>query len=444
MTQVPTRAHRAPIVRTGRAVLRADRRLAQLAADPKGTCRAGVLLLRASPSAVGWFAGWLSAEFRPQVLTGQVLSGVTPLSLGRVATSWAAQRADETLTAALDEALGTGYRDMVCHPLDEQHGCPRRDDLVHMAGQRRRYAAQTSDIPYGPAGRDNLLDIWRHPGPSSEHPAPVLVQVPGGGWTINGKRGQAYPLMGRMVELGWICVSIDYRKSPRAAWPAHIVDVKKAIAWVRANIADYGGDPGFIAITGGSAGAHLASLAALTANDVRLQPGFEDADTTVQAAVPFYGVYDFTKVEHMHATMLPFLEHFVMQIRYADDPELFAAASPISHAHRGAPPFFVLHGQNDSVIPSAQAQAFCAALRAAGAATVCYAELPHAHHAFDTVATIRSRLIAGAVADFLGVVYRRYVHAGTAGVREIRRSARHSPPPAPAPARGHRQRQKSA
>ncbi len=76
-------------------------------------------------------------------------------------------------------------------------------------------------------------------------------------WSINDKRGQAYPLMTRMVELGWICVSINYSRSPRNAWPSHIVDVKRAIAWVRENIAEFGGDPDFIAVTGGSAGAHL-------------------------------------------------------------------------------------------------------------------------------------------------------------------------------------------
>jgi acetyl esterase/lipase len=385
----------------------------QLAAGPIAMYRAGALVLRGSPSAVGWFAGWLSAEFRPQVLTGHALSGITPLSVSRVATSWAAQRADQILTAALTEALGATYRDVVCHPLSDQHGCARRGGFLHMAGQRRRYAAQTSDIAYGPSGRDNLLDIWRHPGESTGRPAPVLLQVPGGAWAVNGKRGQAYPLMSRMVELGWICVSIDYRKSPRNAWPAHIVDVKRAIAWIRDNIADYGGDPDFIAVTGGSAGAHLASLAALTANDARLQPDFEQADTTVQAAIPYYGVYDFTRVEHMNAMMLPFLEHFVMRTRYADDPELFKSASPISHAHNGAPPFFVLHGENDSVIPSAQAQAFCTTLREAGAPTVCYAELPNAHHAFDIAATVRSRLSADAVADFLGVVYGRYVRLRT-------------------------------
>ena len=81
-----------------------------------------------------------------------------------------------------------------------------------------------------------------------------------------------------------MCVSINYRLSPRSTWPDHIVDVKHAIAWVQANIAEYARDPDFIAITGGSAGGHLSSLAALTANDPTFQPGFEDVDTRVQAA----------------------------------------------------------------------------------------------------------------------------------------------------------------
>lgn len=390
----------------------------QLAAGPIGAYQAGTLLLRGSPALLGWLAGWLSAEFPPQVVTGHALSGVTPLSVGRVATSWAAQRADHILTTALGDSFGANYCDLVRHPIGEAPGCARRGGLLQAAGHRRRYAAQTSDIAYGPGRRDNLLDIWRHPDMPKGCRAPVLVQIPGGGWAINGKRGQAYPLMGRMVELGWICVSIDYSKSPRKAWPAHIIDVKRALAWVRDNIADYGGDPGFIAVTGGSAGAHLASLAALTADDESLQPGFEDADTTVQAAAPYYGVYDLTDVEKMNELMLPFLEHFVMKTRYADDPALFESASPISHVHSDAPPFFVLHGENDSVIPSAQARAFCAALREAGAPTVCYAELANAHHAFDTVGTVRSRLAADAVADFFGVVYGQYLRSKSRALSE--------------------------
>jgi acetyl esterase/lipase len=383
----------------------------QLAVAPIDAYRAGSLLLRGSPWVVRFVAEWLSAEFPPHVVTGHALSGVTPLSVGRIATSWAAQRADHILTAALQESFGPEYREEACHPISDFPVCGRRGGLLQATGHRRRYAAQTSDIAYGPDRRDNLLDIWRHPDNEAGSRAPVVVQIPGGAWVVNGRRPQAYPLMGRLVEHGWICVSIDYSKSPGKAWPAHIIDVKRALAWVRDNIADYGGDPDFIAVTGGSAGGHLASLVALTANDQRLQPGFEEADTTVQAAAPYYGVYDLTDVKKMHEMMLPFLEHFVMQARYADQPETFESASPISHVHGAAPPFFVLHGENDSVIPSVQAQAFCTALRDAGAPTVCYAELPNAHHAFDLFATVRSQLAADAVAHFFGLVYGRYLRS---------------------------------
>ena len=355
----------------------------QLAAAPIGAYRTGALLLRGSPWVVRFLAEWLSAEFPPHVVTGHALSGVTPLSVGRVATSWAAHAQADILTAALEESFGPQYREEARHPISDLAVCGRRGGLLQATGHRRRYAAKTSDIAYGPDRRSNLLDIWRHPDIKAGEPGAGASANPRWRWTVNGKRPQAYPLMGRMVELGWICVSIDYSKSPGKAWPAHIIDVKRALAWVRDNIAEYGGDPDFIAVTGGSAGGHLASLAALTANDPQLQPGFEDADTTVQAAAPSFGVYDLTDLEKMHEMMLPFVEHFVMQARYADQPALFESASPISRVHRAAPPFFVLHGENDSLIPSVQAQAFCAALRDSGAPTVCYAELPNAHHAFD-------------------------------------------------------------
>lgn len=384
---------------------RAGAQALRMASDARETYRAGALLLRGSPSAAGWFAGWLATEFPPHVVTGHALSRVSRPSIGRVGQTWAAQRADQALTAALVESFGQDFGDLVSHPTCEESECAPRSGFLNRPGPHRRYAAQTSDISYGPGGRDNLLDIWRRHDMAPGRRAPVLIQVPGGAWAINGKRGQAYTLMTRMAELGWICVSIDYSKSPGSTFPAHLIDVKRAIAWVRENIADYGGDPDFIAITGGSAGGHLASLAALTPNDPTFQPGFEDADTTVQAAVPYYGVYDFTNAEIMHELMLPFLEQFVMRARYAEKPERFDAASPISHVHNQAPPFFVLHGEKDELVPCSQARTFCAAMRDAGAPTVAYAELANAHHAFDILSTVRSRLAANAVADFLGIVY---------------------------------------
>ena len=136
-----------------------------------------------------------------------------------------------------------------------------------------------SHISYADAGKRNLLDIYQ-PQEPREGGFPVLLQVHGGAWMIGEKEQQAKPLMYHMAQRGWLCVAINYRLSPQAAFPAHIIDVKKAIAWIRDNIADYGGNPDFIAITGGSAGGHLSSLAALTPNRAEWQPGFEDVDTT--------------------------------------------------------------------------------------------------------------------------------------------------------------------
>jgi acetyl esterase/lipase len=381
-----------------------------LAADPVGTCAALALLLRGSPALASWFAGWIIAEFSPQILAGHALGAVSLPPVDRLACALADRKAGLVVGAALQSAFGDTYRDDVYHPLGKDAAVRvARSRLIDSTRQRRRYAAQTRNISYGPGGRDNLLDIWRHPELPVDQPAPVLLQVPGGAWAISDKRGQAYPLLNRMSELGWICVTINYSRSPLTPWPAHLIDVKRAIAWVRDNIADYGGDPGFIAITGGSAGAHVGSLAALTANDPQLQPGFEHADTAVQAAVPLYGAYDLADPGKMNPLMMPFLERFVMRARLADRPELFEAASPIYHVHRGAPPFFMLHGRNDPMIPPVQAREFAAALRHSGAETVVHAELPNAHHAFDTLATVRSQIVACAVADFLGINYARHL-----------------------------------
>ncbi len=65
-------------------------------------------------------------------------------------------------------------------------------------------------------------------------------------------------MMHELALRGWVCVAINYRLSPRATWPDHVVDCKRALAWVREHIAEYGGDPAFIAVSGGSAGGHLA------------------------------------------------------------------------------------------------------------------------------------------------------------------------------------------
>jgi acetyl esterase/lipase len=265
-----------------------------------------------------------------------------------------------------------------------------------------------SDVRYGESGSANLLDVWRRPDLTAVGGAPVLLQIPGGAWTLGNKQGQGHPLLSHMVDRGWVCVSINYRLGPRNVWPAQIVDVKRALAWVKANIADHGGDPGFVAVTGGSAGGHLSALAALTPGDPAFQPGFEDADTSVAAAVPLYGVYDWTDRDGTaHDLLARHLEGKVVQARMTDDPAPFESASPTGRVGPQAPPFFVVHGRNDSYVPVEQARSFVRALRSASREPVVYAELPFAQHAFDVFGSVRAERTADAVASFLSAVRSR-------------------------------------
>lgn len=262
------------------------------------------------------------------------------------------------------------------------------------------------DVPYTDTGaKRHLLDVYRPH--SISGPSPVILQLHGGGWMIGHKRQQGRPLLTHLAANGFVCVAANYHLSPKATFPDHIIDVKRAIAWVRAHIADYGGNPDFIAVTGGSAGAHLATLAALTPNVPDWQPGFEAADTRVQACVPLYGVYDFTNrdgsfpsrgVEHM-------LTRFIIKQNLAQARQLYASASPLDRLTPHAPPFFVIHGAHDSLAPIEQCRTFVDALGTISTSRVSFLELPIAQHAFDVFPSIRVRSVLEGIRHFLLATY---------------------------------------
>ncbi|MGX9789169.1 alpha/beta hydrolase [Mycobacterium sp. MMS18-G62] len=304
----------------------------------------------------------------------------------------------------LREALGDDYE-----AIGAQSQPARRRRLVGIPPNdliRRRYVEKAGTVRYGPHPRVNFADIWRRSDLPRDGKAPVLLQVPGGAWAIGMRRPQAYPLLSHLAERGWVCVSIDYRVSPRYTWPDHIVDVKRALAWIKEHIAEFGGDPDFVAITGGSAGGHLCSLAALTADDPQYQPGFEDADTSVVAAVPIYGRYDWVSTQgHGRKEFIAFLQKFVVKKRFAENRQIYIDASPIRRLRPDAPPFFILHGQDDSIIPVPEGREFAEAIREASTSVVAYAEIPHAQHAFDFYGSPRAHYTAQAVEKFLSWVH---------------------------------------
>ncbi|MGK2928419.1 MAG: alpha/beta hydrolase fold domain-containing protein [Acidimicrobiales bacterium] len=303
---------------------------------------------------------------------------------------------------ALTDELGADYRSRMA-PSPRR---PTRSDLplVPTPRVRARYVTD-GHITYGDYGRRTTLDVWKRPDLPADAKAPVLVQVHGGAWVTGDKEGQAYPLMTYLVERGWVCVAVTYRLSPRSGWPDHIVDVKRAIGWVKDHIADHGGDPDWVAITGGSAGGHLCSLAALTPNDPQFQPEFEESDTSVQAAVPFYGVYDWTnRDETGRADILEFLEQRIVKDTLVNAREVFEQASSMTHVGPDAVPFMFLHGTNDSLVPVTQARAMVDMVRKVSSNPAVYVEYPGAQHAFDVFASNRTEAAVEGIERFLNVI----------------------------------------
>jgi acetyl esterase/lipase len=351
----------------------------------------------------GWRRGWRGRA-------GLALNAASVAGLWHLHR--VAGQAGDVLEAALVEELGPDYRDRIQEPFSPAPdvALTRRRVMLPDLTARRRYRA-ARNVAYGDHGRKNELDVWRRADLPTDAKAPVLFQVHGGAWTMGSKEGQAEPLMAHLAERGWVCVAPNYRLSPKATWPDHIVDVKRALAWVKQHVAAHGGDPDFVVITGGSAGGHLCSLAALTPGLAAFQPGFERADTSVAAAVPFYGAYDLAGIRTpADPGGTRFLAERIFKTTLEEDRARWRQASPIAQVGPDAPPFFVLHGTNDSLIDVHSARRFVDALRAASTSPVVYAELPLAQHAFESFPSVRAHHTVHAVERFLAVV--RSEHGG--------------------------------
>lgn len=348
-------------------------------------------------------AGWITGELAPQLLLAGLADTAvavarrraTPLGLALAAATtaglgyltWRASGTGAAFKEVLDEALTA----VDPEPTERE----QRDARTSLRTLARPFALADPrvevirDIPYTKGGVKARLDVYRRREDDAERAAdaPVLVQIHGGAWTIGRKEEQGLLLMNRMAAQGWVCVAINYRLAPRYRWPTQINDVRNAISWVRDHIAEYGGDPGYLVLTGGSAGGHLAALAALT------------ADPPVAACVPFYGVYDLAGDDPYAVYVRKFLTRRV----FADGATIedFREASPIEHITPDAPDFFVIHGDSDTMVSVRQARAFVERLREVSRAGVTYAELPGAQHAFEIFGSIRAHAAIGAVQQWL-------------------------------------------
>jgi acetyl esterase/lipase len=354
-----------------------------------------------------WFPALLAAEAVPlrvalhAVLAGSLIwAGALDYRIGRIGLwltlatwlgyvliQWRAARTKHVVGDALEEigidADGFAHvewrRVLAVYPYRVPDDVERIEDVEYAAGL--------------------ALDVYRRRGPDAG-PYPALLQIHGGSWRGGNRRQQARPLLHRLARAGWICVAASYPLVPDAVFPAQLIGLKRALVWMRTHGTAYGIDPSFIAVTGGSAGGHLAALVALTADRVEYQPGFEGADTSVQAAVPVYGIYDFLN-RNQTRDEWPIIPRGVMRARKDEAADRYREASPLDQVHPGAPPFFVIHGASDAVVPTAEAEQFVTALRATSTAPVAYAEIPGANHAFDVLDSLRTHYVISAVQRFL-------------------------------------------
>jgi acetyl esterase/lipase len=239
------------------------------------------------------------------------------------------------------------------------------------------------DVAYGEADREPLLLDYLRPDPMPGTPIPAIVWIHGGGWEAGDKRVDLADSLGPLlVQDGFFALSINYRLSGQAIFPAQIHDAKAAIRWLRANAEELGIDPDRIGVWGHSAGGHLSALLGTSGDAPELEgesgsPGYS---SRVQAVVPVSPPSDFlaippgwTNEEPRRATSK--LVGGPLEERL----ELVRLANPITHVRPDAPPFLIIHGEADQVVPVEQAQLLYDALvRVRTEATI--VRLPGADH----------------------------------------------------------------
>jgi acetyl esterase/lipase len=301
-----------------------------------------------------------------------------------------ALRTRPAVELALREGLGGGWQTGIDGPITarQHHALPLARILFAPFFFRRRDVVGVRNIRYGDAGRAHLLDLYR---PRSPRPgAPLLVHLHGGAFVTGKKSREARALLYRLASLGWVCVSANYRLRHAATRRDQLIDAKRVLAWVQKHGREYGADPVAVFVAGSSAGAHLAALAALTPNRAEFQPGFENVDTAVRGAICLYGYYGSVDGNELLATSL----------RGTDASD--------------TPPFFVAHGDLDTLVVVDDVRRFVERLRSKSQSPVVYTELPGGQHSFDLFHSIRFEAVIDGVEAFAACVLSRPAAANMA------------------------------
>lgn len=250
------------------------------------------------------------------------------------------------------------------------------------------------DLAYASVSPAQKLDIyWPTEG---NGPFPVIVAIHGGAFIGGDKRDAQLSPMLEGLKRGYAVVSINYRMSGEAIFPALVQDLKAAIRWVRANAETFLFDPNRIATWGGSAGGYLSLMAGVSSGVIELASptlGNPDQPDNVQAVVAWFPPTDFLKMDTQlsHSGFEPPAEFahsaanspesLILGKQITEIPEWVKTANPESYIHPGLPLFFIQHGTHDSTVPYQQSMNFAAKLDAISPHSVTYELLLNAQHA---------------------------------------------------------------
>lgn len=244
----------------------------------------------------------------------------------------------------------------------------------------------TRDVEYrNIGGKSLLMDIYRKK--MAAKPAPLLLFVHGGGWN-HGTRNEYLGYALHFAEMGYTTATVTYRFAGEAPYPACVEDIAEAVRFVFQNGDKYHYDPDRVVLIGGSAGAHLAMLAAYGWHKAGETPdsGMVSAGKRkIRAVVDLYGPTDLTASYARENYMVERL----MARKYKEAPGLYKEASPMTFADQNAPPTLILHGTSDNLVPVAQAEMLKHRLDSLKIPNV-YRPLPGWPHTMDLVERVSS------------------------------------------------------
>lgn len=242
-------------------------------------------------------------------------------------------------------------------------------------------------VEFGKGGTNVLKMTVLRPVEKQAKPMPAIVFLFGGAWR-SGNRNQGTNHLARFAERGYFCASIDYRFSQQALFPAQLHDAKCAIRFLRAKAREFNLNPDRIGVWGMSSGAHLAALLGTSAGVAELEGegGWKEFPSHVNAVVDMFGPTDFLKMDAAGGGLFPHNAAESPESRLIggpiqDHPEKAAAANPIKYVSRDDPPFLILHGTADQLVPFNQSELLVAALKAAEV-PVRFHPVPGGQHGF--------------------------------------------------------------